>query len=124
MGEIKNKKNTNTKNNLLETVIEAIKEKKGENIVTIDLRNITSRVSDYFVICEAFSNVHIQSIAKGVEEIVKQKTSEKPLSKEGIKNSQWVLIDYANVVVHIFESECRKYYNLENLWADDKIVNK
>ncbi len=113
----------NISSNLLDTIIEAVKDKKGEDIVTVDLRSITSRVCDYFVICNADSNVHVQSIARGVEESVKKSLSERPFSKEGLTNSQWVLIDYVSVVVHVLETPFREYYNLEGLWADAKIIH-
>ncbi|PIX33126.1 MAG: ribosome silencing factor, partial [Bacteroidetes bacterium CG_4_8_14_3_um_filter_31_14] len=92
-------------------------------VVTIDLRSITSRVCDYFIICNADSNVHVQSIARGVEDIVKKELSEKPYSKEGLKNSQWVLLDYVSIVVHVLETSFREYYNIEGLWADAKITH-
>ncbi len=125
MAEKKTKKTIKktVNSNLLDTIIEAVRDKKGENIVTVDLHDITSRVCDYFVICNADSSVHVQSIAKGVEEIVKKSLSEKPFSKEGISNSQWVLLDYVSVVVHILETPFREYYNLEGLWADAKIIH-
>jgi len=121
MTEKKIKKNTSS--NLLETIIEAIKDKKGQDVVTIDLRSITSRVCDYFIICNADSNVHVQSIARGVEDIVKKELSEKPYSKEGLKNSKWVLLDYVSIVVHVLETSFREYYNIEGLWADAKITH-
>lgn len=108
---------------LLESIIESVKDKKGKDIVVVDLREITSRVCDYFVICNADSNTHVQSIARGVEDNVKKILSEKPFSKEGLTNSQWVLIDYVSVVVHILETSFREYYNLEGLWADATITH-
>ena len=95
---------------LLESIIDAVKEKKGKELVVVDLREITSRVCDYFVICNADSNVHVQSIARGVEDNVKKLLAEKPFSKEGLTNSQWVLIDYVSVVVHVLETSFREYY--------------
>lgn len=108
---------------LLESIIDAVKEKKGKDIVVVDLREITSRVCDYFVICNADSNVHVQSIARGVEDNVRILLAEKPFSKEGLTNSQWVLIDYVSVVVHVLETSFREYYNLEGLWADATITH-
>jgi ribosome-associated protein len=108
---------------LLESILDAVKAKKGKDIVVVDLREITTRVCDYFVICNADSNVHVQSIARGVEDNVKILLSEKPFSKEGLTNSQWVLIDYVSIVVHILETSFREYYNLEGLWADATITH-
>ena len=116
-------KKTVAKPTLLDTIIDAVKEKKGKDIVSVDLRKITSRVCDHFVICNADSNVHVQSITRGVEENVRVHLSEKPFSKEGITNAQWVLIDYISVVVHVMQTSYRGYYNLEGLWADAKIVH-
>ncbi len=106
---------------LLDIIIDAAKEKRGKDIISIDLRKLSSRVSDYFVICNADSGVHVQSITRGIEENVKVFLSEKPFSKEGISNAQWVLLDYVSVVVHIMQTQYREYYNLEGLWADAKI---
>lgn len=121
----KNTKSTkkSSKPALLESIIDAVKEKKGKDIVVVDLREITSRVCDYFVICNADSNVHVQSIARGVEDNVRILLAEKPFSKEGLTNSQWVLIDYVSVVVHVLETSFREYYNLEGLWADATITH-
>ena len=107
---------------LLETIIDAVKDKKGKDIVSIDLRMLSGRVCDYFVICHADTGVHVHAITRGIEEHVRVFLSEKPFSKEGIANSQWVLLDYVTVVVHIMQTQYRGYYNLEGLWADAKIL--
>lgn len=121
--KIRKTKKTEIKRNLLDTIVDAVKEKKGKEIVTVDLRKISSRVCDYFVICHADSNVHVQSITRGVEDNVRKLLSEKPFSKEGIQNAQWVLLDYVSVVVHVMQTSYRGYYNLEGLWADAKIIH-
>ena len=118
----KSEKKVIQKITLLETIIEAIKDKKGKEIVSIDLRKLSSRVSDFFVVCHADTNVHVQAITRGVEENVRVFMKEKPFSKEGVANAQWVLLDYVSVVVHIMQTQYRSYYNLEGLWADAKIV--
>ena len=120
--KIRKTRKTEIKRNLLDTIIEAVKEKKGKEIVSVDLRKISSRVCDYFVICHGDSNVHVQSITRGVEDSVRKLLSEKPFSKEGIQNAQWVLLDYVSVVVHVMQTSYRSYYNLEGLWADAKII--
>ena len=106
---------------LAQLVVEGMQEKKANNVKMLDLRGISNRVCDIFVICEAESTTHVNSIADSVSETVKKKTNEKPFHTEGWENSQWILIDYVNVVAHIFMRETREFYNIEGLWADAKI---
>ncbi len=103
---------------LVETVIDGIQEKKGSKITVLDLRNIENMIAEFFVICEGDSNVHVDAVAESVEEIVRKDAREKPLHVEGKRNAEWVLLDYMNVVVHVFQKQVRGYYNLEDLWAD------
>ncbi|HET9430935.1 MAG TPA: ribosome silencing factor [Chitinophagaceae bacterium] len=103
---------------IIKTIIAAIKEKKGENIISLDLRKIHEAVADFFIICEASSQPQIRAIAENVEVQVKEKCGEDPYHHEGYNNLQWVLIDYVNVVVHIMLPENRKFYKLEELWSD------
>ncbi len=103
---------------LVEYAIKGVLEKKGKNIVCLDLRNIMSRVCDYFIICEGDSSTQVSAIADSVEEQVKKGTHQKPYHSEGHQNAEWVLLDYVNVVVHVFQPEVRSFYNLEALWAD------
>lgn len=103
---------------LVETVIDGIQEKKGSKITVLDLRNIENMIAEFFVICEGDSNVHVDAVAESVEEIVRKDAGEKPLHVEGKRNAEWVLLDYMNVVVHVFQKQVRGYYNLEDLWAD------
>ncbi len=108
-----------TKNSkLYKTILAAIKEKKGENIITLDLRNITEAVSDFFVICEAGSQPQVRAIAENVTERVREETGESVFHKEGFEHLQWVLLDYVNVVVHVMLPGTRKFYNLEEMWSD------
>ncbi|MBC7862378.1 MAG: ribosome silencing factor [Bacteroidia bacterium] len=107
---------------LVNAIIEGIHEKKGKNIIVLDLSKIQNRVSDYFVICEAESTIHVESIASSVEDEVKKNLDEKPFHTEGWENSQWILMDYVNVVVHVFQSEVREFYNLEGMWGDAEIT--
>ena len=112
------------KKEILTTVdfaIQGIQEKKGRQIVKLDLRKISNSVTHYFVICHGTSKPHIEAIAESVEAFVKKNTGENPLHKEGFANAEWILIDYFDVVVHIFQEATRKYYKLEDLWADAKI---
>ena len=103
---------------LFKTIIKAIQEKKGENIVSLDLRKVHEAVSDFFIICEASSHVQIKAIADSIEVEVKKTCDELPYRHEGRQALQWVLIDYVNVVVHIFLPENRKFYRLEEMWGD------
>ena len=101
---------------LFKTILKAIKEKKGEEIVSLDLRKIDEAVADFFILCEAKSNVQIKAIADFVEETVWKECDEKPYHVE--HGPQWTLVDYVNVVVHIFQHEHRRFYDLESLWED------
>ncbi len=106
-----------TKNSkLIKAVIKAIKEKKGENIVSLDLRKIDEAVADFFIICEAQSRTQVNAIADFIEETVQKECDEKPYHIE--RSDLWTLVDYVNLVVHIFQKEHRKFYDLESLWAD------
>lgn len=106
---------------VLKTAIKGIQEKKGENIVSLDLRNIKNRVCDYFIICDAQSTTQVNAIAHSVEYEVKKKLSETPFHHEGYENSEWILIDYVTVVVHVFQHDIRDFYNIEGLWADAEV---
>ena len=103
---------------VFKTIIKAIQEKKGENIVSLDLRKIPEAVSDYFIVCEATSTTQVRAIADFVEETVKKELGENPYKHEGFNALQWVLIDYVNIVVHIMQPETRKFYRLEEMWSD------
>ena len=104
----------NTK--LFKTILKAIKEKKGEEIVSLDLKKIDEAVADFFILCEAQSHIQIKAIADNVEKAVYEECGEKPYHME--KGQHWTLVDYVNVVVHIFQNEQRGFYDLESLWED------
>jgi ribosome-associated protein len=116
------KKNTVTRltksSKIIKTIIEAIKEKKGENIVSLDLRKIPEAVADFFIICEANNPTLLKAIADEIEFFVKEKTGELAYKHEGRQAQQWILIDYVNVVVHVMLPEPRKFYQLEEMWSD------
>lgn len=101
---------------LFKTIIDAINEKKGEQVVSLDLRNIDEAVADFFILCEAESHIQIKAISDFIEEQVIKVCKEKPYHLES--GEIWTLIDYVNVVVHIFKKEERKFYDLEGLWLD------
>ena len=108
-----------TKNSKIsKSIIHAIQEKKGENIVSLDLRKIPEAVADFFIICEASNNTQLKAIADFVEVDVKEKCGEAPYKHEGKQAQQWILIDYVNVVVHVMLPEPRKFYQLEEMWSD------
>ena len=105
-------------NVLLESVVKGIFNKKGHNVLKIDLRKFENRIADFFVICNGNSVTQVDSICDSVEDTVRQDTGEKPLHVEGLENCYWVLLDYGDVIVHIFLQEYRNFYNLESLWSD------
>ncbi len=105
-------------------IIEGIEEKKGQKIVCLDLSQFNIAICDYFVICHGTSRTHVGAIAESIEEYVKKHTGSFPSRREGLANSEWVLLDYLDVVVHIFQEEVRGHYQLEDLWADAPSKNK
>jgi ribosome-associated protein len=107
-----------TSDELVKAVVEGIQEKKGTNITILDLRNIENMIAEYFVICDGESNVHVDALSDSVEEIVRRNAGEKPFHVEGKQNAEWILLDYLNVVVHVFQRPVRRFYGLEDLWAD------
>ena len=106
---------------LLDSIIKGIFEKKGLNVLKIDLRKLENRITDYFVICHASSTTQVSAICDSVEDTARLEAAEKPLHIEGLDNCFWVLLDYGGVIVHIFLEEYRNFYSLESLWADAKI---
>ena len=103
---------------IFKTIIHAIQEKKGENIVSLDLRKIPEAVADFFIICQANNNNQLRAIADYIEKDVKENCDESPYKHEGRQAEQWILIDFVNVVVHVMLPEPRKFYQLEELWSD------
>lgn len=108
----------NANSRIFKLIIKAIQEKKGENIISLDLRKIPEAVSDYFVICEAASTTQVRAIADFIEEAIKKELGENPYKHEGYTALHWVLIDYVNIVVHIMLKDTRKFYKLEEMWSD------
>lgn len=103
---------------LLDAIIDGMHEKKAKNVTVVNLTGVENSICDFFVICDADSKTHVEAIADSVEEVVRKKTGEKPFHAEGYENAEWILIDYINIVAHVFQKEIRDYYNLEALWAD------
>lgn len=107
--------------NLIEAIIEGIRRKKGLEIINIDLKKLNYTECDNFIICHGGSNTHVEAIAHSVEETVFELQNELVWHYDGYKNAQWILLDYANIMVHIFQEPFRRLYDLESLWADGKI---
>ena len=103
---------------LLETIVEAIKDKKGKKIISLDLTGVEGAITSYFVICHADSTTQVGAIAAGIEEKVVQELGQKVWHVDGAGNALWIAMDYVDVVVHIFQTELRDFYRLEKLWAD------
>jgi len=108
---------------LSELAIHGIQEKKGNDIVRLDLRNIFSSITDYFVICNADSGTQVRAIADSVEEEIYKATQQSPWRKEGQEFAEWILLDYVDVVVHVFRTDKRDFYAMEDLWGDAEIKN-
>lgn len=106
----------NRNSRLFKTILKAIQDKKGENIVSLDLRKIDEAVADFFILCEAQSHIQVNAIASNVEEEVRKECEEKPYHVES--GQLWTLVDYVNIVVHVFQRDERKFYDLEGLWMD------
>ncbi|MFP4470683.1 MAG: ribosome silencing factor [Bacteroidota bacterium] len=108
--------------NIKELVIQGIQEKKGNEIVDLDLSEIENSVCNDFIICHGNSRTQVEAIASFVEENVKKNAGINPWHKEGYQNAEWILLDYVDVVVHVFNEQTRRFYNLEGLWADAKTI--
>nr|WP_121269968.1 ribosome silencing factor [Pedobacter schmidteae] len=112
------KKIGNLSTYLSEIAVHGIQEKKGNDIVRLDLRDLNSSVSDYFIICNADSATQVKAIADSVEEEIYKNTQTSPWRKEGLDHADWIILDYFDIVVHIFKTEKREFYGIEDLWGD------
>jgi ribosome-associated protein len=115
---MKKKLDDTSYNDLLENIIEAIRSKKGESITYLDLTHLNTTISRSFLIAHAGSTVQAKAIGEAIEDQVKNKSRRKPYHREGYDNSQWILLDYGDIIAHIFQKPFRDFYNLEELWAD------
>ncbi len=113
------KENSNA-DQLIAVILNGIEDVKGQNINILDLREIENTVCDYFIICEGTSNTQVNAIVNSVQKRVSKETKDKPWHIEGSDNAEWVLMDYVNVVVHVFQKHIREYYDIESLWGDAK----
>ncbi|MES2543553.1 MAG: ribosome silencing factor [Bacteroidota bacterium] len=116
------KKNINN-DVLLANIIKGIEEVKGNDIDILDLREIDNAACDYFIICNGNSNTQVNAIVNSVQKTVSKELKDKPWHVEGMENAEWVLMDYVNIVVHVFQKQIREYYNIESLWGDAKITS-
>lgn len=108
---------------LIEKIVEAIQDTKGEDIKLLDLTKIENSAADYFIICSANSNTQVNAIAGNIEKKVRNELKNRPWHVEGTENAMWILVDYISVVVHIFQKHIREYYDLEDLWSDAQITS-
>ena len=102
----------------LRVIADAIYDKKGQNVVSLDLRPVGSAISDYFVICNGDSTTNVAAIADNILKKVREELGIKPLRTQGLENNFWIILDYGHIVVHIFQTQYREFYRLEDLWAD------
>lgn len=119
---MKKRKKENSLPDILPAIIDAAENKKGQNILCLDLRKLPNAFTDFFVIADGNSNIHVETIASHIIEEIEKKLSLSPWHKEGFNNAEWIILDYADVVVHIFQRPIREFYSLETLWGDADIV--
>ena len=112
--------NNDNASSLIDEIIKGIENVKGEEIQIMDLNNIENTPCKYFIICSGNSNTQVLAIVNSIIKKVSKKIQEKPLHTEGLEAAEWVLIDYINVVVHVFQKKTREFYNIEELWGDAK----
>ena len=110
-------------NILLENIVNAIQDVKGKEIISLDLRKIDSAICKYFVICTGTSNTHVSAIEGSIKKSIAKDTGEKPWHVEGRNTGTWVLMDYSDIVVHIFQEKIREFYNIEDFWGDARFIN-
>ncbi len=120
--KVKAKAKLTATENLVKIIIDGIQDRKGENVVSLDLRTLKGSVCDFFIICQGNSRTQVDAIADSIHENVKKKLGERPYHNEGFGNAEWIIMDYVTVVVHIFQPENRRFYNIEGLWADAEIM--
>jgi ribosome-associated protein len=108
---------------LMQAVIEGIQQRKGQNVITMDFAGIHNAICRFFVICQGTSRTQVEAIADSVDEEVKKTLGMDPWHREGYENAEWILLDYVDVVVHIFQEKTRRFYRLEELWADANVIS-
>ena len=116
-------KNKSKDNVLLDAIIDSIQSIKGNNLISLSFKAIDNSICDYFVICSGTSSTHVKAIEENVRKKVQKKIKEKPWNTEQDNQADWILMDYSNIILHIFQEETRNYYNLEELWGDAKKIS-
>jgi ribosome-associated protein len=116
-----NKNNEFTAEQIRDFIVRGMQEKKGQDIVVMDLRNVRNAICDYFVLCSGNSDTQIDAISTSIEEEVYKASRQDPWHKEGKMNREWILLDYVDVVAHVFKKDRRSFYDLEQLWGDAEI---
>lgn len=116
-------KKSGSADQLIAVILKGIEEVKGKDIDILDLREIENTVCDYFIICNGSSNTQVNAIVNSIQKIVSRETKDKPWHVEGADNAEWVLMDYVDVVVHVFQKHVREYYDIEGLWGDAKVTS-
>ncbi|WP_461534307.1 ribosome silencing factor [Sinomicrobium sp.] len=116
-------KKNNSADQLIAIVLKGIEDVKGKDIDILDLRDIENTVCDYFIICNGTSNTHVNAIVNSIQKTVSKELKDKPWHIEGTDNAEWVLMDYINIVVHVFQKHIREYYDIEGLWGDAKVTS-
>ena len=107
---------------LRDTIVEAMLEKQAQNIVSIDLQKLNNRLAEMFIICHGNSTTQVEAIADYVEELSKKRLNQKVFHREGFENKEWILLDYFDIVIHVFLEEKRNFYSIEQLWGDGEIT--
>lgn len=116
-------KTDNTSKQLIDQIVEAIQEKKGRGITIVDMEKLGNSICDYFVICQGNSPTQVSAITDSVEDMVREGCRRKPYAIDGLRNAQWVAMDYGDVLVHVFLPDVRAFYDIEHLWADATVTN-
>ncbi|MDR3227401.1 MAG: ribosome silencing factor [Prevotellaceae bacterium] len=119
---IKQSDNTDTAAELLKVVVEAMHEKKAQNVISLNLSKLKNSICKYFIICNADSHTQVAAISDNIEDKVLENLNEKVWRRNGIENAFWIILDYGDVVIHIFQTEQRNFYRLEELWADAELI--
>ncbi|MDR1553095.1 MAG: ribosome silencing factor [Prevotellaceae bacterium] len=119
---IKKSKNADNTTELLNVAVDAMQEKKAQNIISLNLSELKNSICKYFVICNADSHTQVSAISDNIEDRVLEKLNEKVWRRNGIENAFWIILDYGDVVIHIFQTEQRNFYRLEELWADAELI--
>lgn len=103
---------------IVSKIVEGIQERKGKEIVVVNLTKLKESPCNYFVICEGDSNIHVNSIANSIKDWVREKIDFRPYAVDGVENAEWIAMDYGQIIVHVFQHHTRAFYDIEHLWAD------